>query len=175
MRVGQNPAKAIQHVNQPQAITVAVITYIPFLSGYYTQSLDVLRFCLESLITNSDLPFDLMVFDNGSCPEVVTYLTEMQQVGKIQYLVLSDQNIGKVGAWNFIFSAAPGEYIAYADSDIFFYPGWLSKHIKIFETFPEAGTVCGLPRRGRRVFYTNTIQQGPDLPGVIYEEGQFIQ
>ena len=99
MRLGQNPAKTIEHAKQPQAITAAVITYIPFLSGYYAQSLDVLKICLESLLTNSDLPFDLMVFDNGSCDEVVKYLTELQHEQEIQYLVLSDQNIGKVGAW----------------------------------------------------------------------------
>jgi len=175
MRLGQNPAKAIQYTKQPQAITAAVITYIPFLSGYYAQSLEVLKISLESLLANSDRPFDLMVFDNGSCVEVVKYLTDLQQNKRIQFLVLSDQNIGKVGAWNFIFGAAPGEYIAYSDSDIYFYPGWLSKHLRIFETYPEAGTVCGLPRRGRRDFYTNTIQKGPTLPDVKFEEGKFLR
>ena len=50
MRLGQNPAKSIEHVPQPQPVTVAVVSYIPFLSGYYAEGLAVLKACLESLV-----------------------------------------------------------------------------------------------------------------------------
>jgi glycosyltransferase involved in cell wall biosynthesis len=174
MRIGQNPAKSIDHVAQPAPITVAVITYIPFLSGYYRDSLDVLKICLNSILGHTDQPFDLMVFDNASCSEVVSYLGELHAEKLIQYLILSDKNIGKVGAWNVIFGAAPGDYIAYADSDVYFFPDWLPRHREVFEVFPEAGTVCGLPRRGRRTFYSRTIESGSDIGGVAFEEGKFI-
>ncbi len=174
MRIGQNPAKFATEVANPQNVTVAVINYIPFLSGYYAQSLEVLKLCLGSIVAHSDLPYDLLVFDNASCPEVVAYLQEQKAAGRIQYLVLSEENIGKVGAWNFIFGAAGGEYIAYSDSDVYYFPGWLSRHLAIFEAFPEAGTVAGLPRRGRRTFYTGTLEIAAGLPGVTFEEGAFI-
>jgi glycosyltransferase involved in cell wall biosynthesis len=174
MRRGQNPAKSIDYVAQPEKITLAVVTYIPFLSGYYAQSLEVLKICLGSIFAHTEQPFDLLVFDNASCPEVISYLNQLRGEEKIQYLILSDANIGKVGAWNFIFGAAPGEFIAYSDSDVYYYPGWLSRHLEVFEAFPEAGTVTGLPRRGRRTFYTNTIQQLKNLPNADYEEGKFI-
>ena len=74
MRTGQNPAKSIKHVAQPERVTVAVVTYIPFLSGYYTESLDVLKVCLDSLWHNTDMSYDLFVFDNASCSEVRDYL-----------------------------------------------------------------------------------------------------
>ena len=174
MRVGQNPAKSIEHVSKPREITAAVIVYIPFLSGYYAQSMDVLNICLSSMRKHANIPYDLMVFDNASCLKVVDYLKDLQQAGQIQYLILSDKNIGKVGAWNFIFGASPGEFIAYADSDVYFYPEWISKHLEIFKAFPEVGTVSGLPRRGRRTFYHNTIQQGEEIANVKFEEGKFI-
>jgi len=174
VRIGQNPAKSIQHVVKPARVTAAVITYIPFLSGYYAQSLDVLKVCLNSLRAHADVPFDLMVFDNASCERVVRYLQDEAAGGRIRFLVLSEKNIGKVGAWNFIFSAAPGQFIAYADSDVYFFPGWLSRHLKVFEAFPEVGTVSGLPRRGRRTFYANTIRQASSLPDITFEEGKFI-
>lgn len=174
MRSGQNPAKSIEYVSQPERVTVAVTTYIPFLSGYYAHSLDVLKVCLGSIIENSDLPFDLMVFDNASCDEVRKYLEELKKSGLIQYLVLSQKNLGKVGAWNMIFGAAPGELIAYADSDVYHYPGWLSKHIEVFDTFPEAVTVAGLPRRGDLALYTRTLTLIHDLPDAIVEQGHFI-
>ena len=174
MRIGQNPAKFTTEVAKPQNVTVAVINYIPFLSGYYAQSLDVLKLCLGSIVAHTDQPYDLLVFDNASCPEVIEYLQREKAADRIQYLVLSDRNIGKVGAWNFIFGAAGGEYIAYSDSDVYYFPEWLSRHLAVFEAFPEAGTVAGLPRRGRRTFYTRTLENAASFPGVTFEEGPFI-
>ena len=174
MRVGQNPAKSINQVPQPQNITVAVVTYIPFLSGFYTQSLDVLRICLESLWDSTNMPYDLLVFDNASCPEVRTYLQEAHQQDHIQYLVLSDKNVGKGGAWNFIFQAAPGEYIAYSDSDVHFSPGWLSRSLEILDAFPKAGMVTARPMRTPEAFYTSTLEWAQQAPDVAMENGKFI-
>lgn len=174
MRVGQNPAKAIDHVAQPARITAAVVSYIPFLGGYYTESLEVLKACLGSLRANADLPFDLLVFDNASCPEVRAYLSAAHQAGEIQFLVLSDKNIGKGGAWNFIFSAAPGEILAYADSDIYFFPGWLSAQVQALETFPEAGMVTGLPLWSPAEFSTSTVRWAEENPAVQIERGHLL-
>lgn len=174
MRLGQNPAKSIDHVAQPARVTVAVITYIPFLSGYYAQSLEVLKACLESIWQNTGDAFDLLVFDNASCSEVRTYLAQQQAQDRIQYLVLSDKNIGKGGAWNFIFQAAPGEVIAYADSDVRFFPGWLEQTIKIMDTFPRAGMVTARPLRTPEEFYTSTLAWAQSNPDVLFEKERFI-
>lgn len=174
MRLGQNPAKSITDVYVAKPVTVAVITFIPFLEGYYRQALDVLKVCLASIRAHTDMPFDLMVFDNASCQEVVDYLVSEKQAGNIQFLMLSEKNVGKVGGWNWIFGAAPGEHIAYSDSDVYYHPNWLSRHMEVFRAFDHVGTVGGLPRRGRRKFYTNTLEIAGDIPGVTFEEGKFI-
>lgn len=174
MRVGQNPAKAIENVPLPQTITVAVIVYIPFLSGFYSQSLDVLKTCLGSLWENTGDPYDLLVFDNASCPEVREYLSAAHNQGKIQYLVLSDKNIGKGGAWNFIFQAAPGKYIAYADSDIHFYPGWLEESLAILEAFPKVGMVTARPMRTPEAFYSSSLEWARSAQDVSLENGRYI-
>ena len=49
MRIGQNPAKFVQTVAHPERVTVAVLNYIPFLSGFYAQALDVLKLCCKAL------------------------------------------------------------------------------------------------------------------------------
>src|SRR5512138_490841 len=103
MRKGQNPAKFVNHVARPERITVALLNYIPFLSGFYAETLDVLKACLASIRNEPGLPFDLMVFDNGSCAEVRDFLVAEKDAGRIQYLVLSEKNVGKGGAWNVIF------------------------------------------------------------------------
>jgi len=145
MRQGQNPVKKINTVAKPQRITVAVLNYIPMLSGYYANLLKVLEKCLGSIWANADLPYDLMVFDNGSCKEVTDWLLQMQRDGKIQYLILSEKNLGKGGAWNLMLDGAPGEIIAYSDNDCYFYPGWLSNSLKVLETYPNVGMVTSRP------------------------------
>lgn len=173
MRVGQNPAKSIEHVPQPEKVTVAVVSYIPFLSGYYASSLDVLKACLDSIRKNTGEAFDVLVFDNASCSEVRDYLTGEQNQGRIQYLVLSDKNIGKGGAWNFIFAAAPGDYIAYSDSDVYFKPGWLSHSLELLSTFPNVGMITGRPMRTPERHYTTTLDWANHTPGVSLEKGRF--
>ncbi len=174
MRLGQNPAKFIDHVSQPQAITVAVIVYIPFLHGYYAQSLDVLKTCLESLWQNTRQPYDLLVFDNASCPEVRAYLQQMHEEERIQYLVLSGKNVGKGGGWNLIFQGAPGEIIAYADSDVYFYPGWLEKSLEILEKYPKVGMVSSRPLRTPEIYYSATLAWAEQTAEASVETGAFM-
>jgi glycosyltransferase involved in cell wall biosynthesis len=88
--------------------------------------------------------------------------------------VLSDKNMGKGGAWNFIFYAAPGEYVAYADSDIRFFPGWLRRSLEILEAYPKAGMVTARPMRTPEAFYTSTLEWAKQTEGVRIENGIFI-
>ena len=74
MRIGQNPAKFVKTVAQPERVTVCVLNYIPLLSGYYADLLNVLQAHLHSLRTYAGIPFDLMLFDNGSCEEAQDFL-----------------------------------------------------------------------------------------------------
>jgi hypothetical protein len=174
MRVGQNPAKSIDHVTQPERVTVALVTYIPFLSGYYAEALAVLRACLDSLWADAGLPFDLMLFDNASCPEVRAYLLEQQAAGRIQHLILSEHNVGKGGAWNMLFGGAPGEIIAYADSDIRFFPGWLAAEVAVLDRVPQAGMVTGMPMWSPAEFSTAIEPWLAAHPEADLERGQLL-
>ena len=172
MRKGQNPAKFVKDVARPERITVALLNYIPFLSGFYAETLDVLKVSLESMRRDAGLPFDLMVFDNGSCPEVRDFLVKEKEEGRIQYLVLSEKNVGKGGAWNVMLAGAPGEIIAYTDSDVLFSPSWLSRSVEILETFPNVGMVTARPFRTPPEYYESTLKWARE--NATLEEGQFI-
>jgi hypothetical protein len=174
MRIGQNPAKFIEHVPKPARVTVAVVSFIPFLNGYYAGSLDVLKVCLNSIWQNTRVPFDLMIFDNASCQEVRAYLLDCQQSGKIQYLILSDKNIGKGGAWNFVFQGAPGEVIAYSDSDVCVFPGWLEKSLEILDAFPRTGMVTARPLSTPEALYSSTLEWARHNPAVKIENERFL-
>ncbi len=176
MRVGHNPARFVEKVAQPAEITVAVINFIPFLSGYYEQSLEVLKALVESLhaTREPEHPYDVMIFDNHSCTEVRTYLQGVHRQGKIQFLVQSDTNIGKIGAWNFMFGAAQGKYVVFADGDIGFRPGWLKASLELFDVFPNVGMVTARPLRSPMKYSSATLEWARlQAPGT-YAEGQFL-
>jgi len=172
MRKGQNPAKSAKTVPKPKRITVTLLNYIPFLSGFYAETLDVLKATLESMRLDAGLPFDLMVFDNGSCAEVRDFLVKEKEEGRIQYLILSEKNMGKGGAWNVMMAGAPGEIIAYTDADVLFSPNWLSRSVEILETYPNVGMVTARPFRTPPEFYESTLQWARG--NATLEEGQFI-
>lgn len=173
MRKGQNPAKSVKEVIRPQRVTVALLNYIPFLSGFYAETLDVLKVSLESMRKDAGLPFDLMIFDNGSCEEARNFLVQEKEAGRIQYLILSEKNMGKGGAWNVMLAGAPGEIVAYTDADVLFYPNWLSRSVEILETFPNVGMVTARPFRTPPEFYESTLKWAK--ASAQLDEGQFIE
>lgn len=174
MRIGQNPAKAAKTVEKPKRVTVAVLNFIPFLSGFYEEALDVLKVCLGSLYENTGPEHDLLVFDNGSCKEVQQYLLDEHLAGRIQFLLLSEKNLGKGGAWDILFPAAPGEIVAYTDSDALFSKGWLEASMQILETYPNAGMVTSRPFRTREELMDGTLKWAKGNPEVEVSEGQLI-
>jgi glycosyltransferase involved in cell wall biosynthesis len=105
---------------------------------------------------------------------VRSYLSELQNQGRIQFLVLSDRNIGKGGAWNFIFQGAPGELIAYADSDVYFHPGWLEQSQKLLNAFPKAGMVTARPLRTPEKYYSTTLQWAEQTAAAQATKGEFM-
>ncbi|MGV8026804.1 MAG: glycosyltransferase family A protein [Anaerolineaceae bacterium] len=143
-RIGMNPSRGQSTDYKPAKISLVMLTYIPNDIGYFEKRFEVMRTSLESYIQNTSVPHDLIVFDNNSNAKVVDYLKEMRDKGKIDYLILSNRNIGKMGALQIAFRAAPGEIIAYSDDDVFFLPGWLERHLEVLETYPKVGMVTGL-------------------------------
>lgn len=144
-RSGQNPMKWLPASEKPERITVVTIVHVPKLEDYWRHSLAVLKVFFRSLRANTPLPFDLYVFDNGSAEVVQDYLVELRRAGLVQCLVLSQRNLRKLGALNFLLQVAPGEIVSFADSDVLFLPGWLEATLEVLEAFPEAGQVTALP------------------------------
>jgi glycosyltransferase involved in cell wall biosynthesis len=167
-RIGINPARGKTSGYRPARVSVTLLTYIPSLEGYFQGRLEVLKAAFSSLAANTSLPHDLLVFDNGSCNQAVEYLRSLQQAGSLNYLLLSERNIGKVDALKILFNAAPGELIAYSDDDLLFYPGWLEAHLEILENFPNAGMVSGQPVRNAAGHAMQSVErfasrQGPGM------------
>ncbi len=173
-RIGINPNRGQLTEYSPSRITLAMLTYLPNQAGYFAERLAVTRLSLESLIANTPEPHDLIVFDNGSCPELVSYLCQLREQGQINYLILSSSNIGKISALQVIFRAAPGEIVAYSDDDVFFLPGWLDAHLKIMDTYPRVGLVTGFYIRSHLRYATQTIEAFAEQSDVQVSRGFLI-
>ena len=102
------------------------------------------------------------------------YLLDEHLAGRIQFLILSEKNLGKGGAWDVIFTAAPGEVIAYTDSDCLFSKGWLEASLDILNTFPNVGMVTSRPFRTREELITRTLEWARNEPEATLSEGQLI-
>ena len=145
------------------------------LEGYWKDGLKVLELCVWSMRESTGVPFDLMVLDNGSCAEAQSALLDYQRKGWIQFLILSRENLGKVGAWNLLFAGAPGKVVAFCDSDVYFMKDWLAESLHILRAFPEAGIVTAQPiaggdlaitRNGTAILKSNAVvaRQGLLIP-----------
>jgi hypothetical protein len=142
-RIGTNPSRGKKLDFDPPRVTVAVLVYEPHEAGYFQHRMAATRLTLESIIVNTQKPYELLVFDNGSCPEMVTVLQAMQAAGHIDTLILSRQNIGKLNALWRIAQVAQGELIAYSDDDVYHLKGWLDEHLQVLDGFPNVGAVTG--------------------------------
>lgn len=173
-RIGINPSRGKQTDYRPSRLTLAMLTYLPNQAGYFAERMAVTRLSLESLIASTPKPYDLFVFDNGSCRELVDYLCQLRDQGAISYLILSDNNIGKIGALHVLFNAAPGEIIAYSDDDVLFLPGWLDEHVKLLETYPQVGLVTGFYIRSHLRYAMQTLETFARRPDIEVSRGQLL-
>lgn len=170
-RIGMNPSRGIRLDFKPARTTVAVLVYVPHQAGYFQNRMDVTKMTIRSILENTKEPFNLLVFDNGSSPEMVDYLQTLYENGSIDYLLLSEHNIGKLNALNMIFNIAPGEIVAYTDDDVLHLPGWLGKHLEIIDTFPNVGAVTGFYIRQRVAMSSESTLQFANQPDVETERG----
>ena len=84
-RIGMNPSRNRDSGLAPARVTAAVLTHVPHGEGYFEHRFEVLRLCIESLITTAGDAVDIMIFDNASSPQVVDYLNALKAANKIQY------------------------------------------------------------------------------------------
>jgi glycosyltransferase involved in cell wall biosynthesis len=153
MRHGKNPAKFSRHHSNianikpkiAENFSVITVSFVPRLTDYYAEGLDVLKLTLTAIRTTIPVPFDLIVIDNGSCAEVKDFLKGLLEDGKIQVLVLLNENMKKIGALNYALTMAQGEYIYYFDSDILHKKGWYEAVMKIARAYPKAGLINAAP------------------------------
>ena len=83
------------------------------------------RLCLKTLLHNTDGPFELIVIDNGSQPEVVEFLRGVADSDPRVRLIENPTNIGPAQANRQGVALARHGLICLIDSDVLVPHGWL--------------------------------------------------
>lgn len=144
MRIGFNPLKKAPLENLSYTHHVVIPVCIPEHSGYFRDSFNILKICLDSLTRTSQMDTFITIVDNGSTSQVQEYLTFLLSSGSIHELITSPP-IGKLNA---ILKGLAGynfPIVTISDADVYFKRGWQEETYKIFNAFPKAGAVCPAP------------------------------
>jgi glycosyltransferase involved in cell wall biosynthesis len=145
MRIGSNP-----NVNKSISVNdashrVIIPIYIPNNEGYFKYSFNVLKVCIESLLSTINKDTVVSLISNGSTKEVNDYLADLYFNGKIDRVVFNKDNVGKMNAIIAETRASFEEFITYSDADVFFDKGWLFQTFQMFKNIPQAGFVSMNP------------------------------
>jgi GT2 family glycosyltransferase len=111
------PAFSLDSSARPAA-TVVVVT---------RDNLAFLRLCLESVLAGTEIPFELIVVDNGSNDGTPAYLVRLAERNPNVRLISNDSNRGFAAACNQGAALAAGEVLVLLNDDAAVSHGWLGR------------------------------------------------
>lgn len=156
MRLGFNPHKDRQLTKSDYFHQVVVPVYIPNEDGYFKDSFEIFKLCLDSLFKTIHKKTYITIVNNGSCDVVIAYLNKLFLDGEIQEII-NTSNIGKLNAILKGIVGCDFSLITVTDADVFFLPDWQKATYAVFEAFPKTGVVCPTPSSRSLRTYTANI------------------
>jgi len=169
MRIGNNPNR-IANVEGFEKIVFCVVTHLPRLTGYHEHRLEVVQTCLETMRSGAHMRHTFMVWDNGSCPELLDWLANDFRPDTL----IMTPNIGKTAARTSMIRMLPPEtVVCYSDDDMLYYDRWLAPQLELLQHFPNVACVTGYPvRTSFRWGNENTLAWARKFAKV--EKGRFL-
>lgn len=147
MRIGVNPEKQKTKLEIDSYHRVIIPVYIPNLQeDYFKDGLDILKLCLDSLLSTIHKKTKISLINNGCCEEVDNYLSDLHnRHSQVDQLISSKINLGKVNAIYSIVKSNLEPILTIADADVMFLPRWQDEVENIISVYPEAGMVSPVP------------------------------
>lgn len=124
-------------------------------------ALDFTRKCAESLLAHTSSVHELLFVDNGSEPETIDYLKDLEDAHPQVRVILNGKNLGFAAGNNVGMAEAKGEYVCLLNSDVVVTEGWLEALLAPAMADPKIAMVGPV---------TNSISGGQKLPSVPYNE-----
>ena len=106
------------------------------------------KLCLESIMQNTDYPYELIFIDNGSTDDTPEYLHKVHNARVIR----NERNLGFPKAINQGIRESRGRYVVVLNNDTLVTPSWLSRMVRCAERDERIGIVGVM---------TNSYVRGP--------------
>ena len=97
--------------------------------------------CIDSIYKNTDVPFCLIIIDNGSLEETRSFLQDLASIHNNITLITNKENLGYVKAVNQGLKISQGGYVCLLNNDIVVTKDWLKKMIDFSEKYPDTGLI----------------------------------
>jgi len=108
-------------------LSIIMVTWSP-----NKERMELLKETMESLQSSIDIPYELIVIDNGPKEQ-----TEYLKTLKIDKHIINDINKGIGYGWNQGYEASEGEFISLIDNDLLFAKDWAKDCIELLEKYPD--------------------------------------
>jgi glycosyltransferase involved in cell wall biosynthesis len=96
---------------------------------------------VASIIAGTTYPYKLWVIDDCSKDGTKEWLVEQRSAKKVDAIILNKSNIGTVKCFNKIISTAPGNWVVFANDDMWFHRYWDWACMDIAITFDDCGAI----------------------------------
>lgn len=115
------------------------------------------KLAVESIMKNTTTPFELVIVDNGSRPDVRTYFDSLRDRLDISY-IRNEENLGPIRAINQGIASARGLYVTVIHNDVVIMEkGWLEKIVSFMEKDPRIG-IAALAGR-KEIYRTGCVNE----------------
>lgn len=85
------------------------------------------RKCLESIEKHTQVPYEIIVVDNGSSDGTTKFLQEWAAQKTNRHLILNSENLGFAKGNNLGIAKSTGRYVVLINNDVVVTPGWLER------------------------------------------------
>lgn len=99
--------------------------------------LEYTKQCLESIRQYTNVPYEIIVVDNGSTDGTVDYLDKQEDI----ILIKNDENLGFAKGCNQGINVSKGEFIVLLNNDTIVTKNWLKNMVDFMTTHKDAGIV----------------------------------
>jgi hypothetical protein len=146
MRIGTNPEKENKNLIVENYHRIIIPVYIPHFEGYFKETFEVFKLCIESLLKTVHTKTRITIYNNNCHQIVKDFIDEQfEESVYIDQVFHSKENLGKINA---ILASSKGNLeplITITDADVLFKQGWQAAVEDVFVNFPEAGMVSPVP------------------------------
>lgn len=115
------------------------------------------RLTVASILENTSVPFELVIVDNGSKPNVKDYFDSIKDKADINY-IRNETNVGPIVGINQGLKAAKYPYMAVIHNDVvIFEKDWLGKIVSAMDADPRIG-IAGIAGR-KEILKTGCVNE----------------